>query len=78
MGNLDRIGQVRFATAEGKPFEPTTTEVVTPEIAENAHPAQQWQYSFTKLPERFNLTLEVYPELQKKNVTVQLKDLILP
>jgi len=78
VGNLDRIGQVRFASAEGKPIEPTTTEVMTPEIAENTHPAQQWQYSFTKLPERFNLSVEIYPALEKKNVTVQLKDLILP
>jgi len=78
VGNLQRVGQVRFADAQDKPFEPTTTEVVTPEIAENAHPAQQWQYSFTKLPERFNLTLEIYPELQQKNVTVQLKNLVLP
>lgn len=74
-GNIARVGEMRFADAEsGRPLEPYTSEVVTPEIGgELKNPMKRWIFGFTQLPQGINMTVDIYPTAVQKTVSLKFK-----
>lgn len=81
LGAIERVGPIRFEDTAGREIVPYNSETELKDVppqAGKANRAKEWRFDFSRLPEKFNIVLTLYPVIMPRSLTVTFKDVPLP